>query len=185
MQSQHSEHPAPEQYLCYNWWPTFTHPYQPKPTVYMKVHSLCYTLYRFGHRYNDLWACLVGSVVKNPPASAGDRGSIPGSGRSPEEAMTTQSSILAWRIPWTEEPGGLQSTGLQRAGHDWATKQQQQKQHDDFYPPLSMLQIVPKHPLCSACEFLLPAPWQPLIFWLSPHRHTLLYCPFILQVLYI
>ena len=35
--------------------------------------------------------------------------------------MATHSSILAWRIPWTEEPGGLQSTGLQRIGHDWAT----------------------------------------------------------------
>ena len=35
-----------------------------------------------------------------------------------EEEMATHSSILAWRIPWTEEPGGLQSTGLQRVGHD-------------------------------------------------------------------
>ena len=35
-----------------------------------------------------------------------------------EKEMATQSSILAWRIPWTEEPGGLQSTGLQRVGHD-------------------------------------------------------------------
>jgi len=34
--------------------------------------------------------------------------------------MATHSSILAWRIPWTEEPGGLQSMGLQRIGHDWA-----------------------------------------------------------------
>ena len=39
-----------------------------------------------------------------------------------EKEMATYSSILAWRIPWTEEPGGLQSTGLQRVGHDWATK---------------------------------------------------------------
>ena len=39
-----------------------------------------------------------------------------------EEGMTTHSSILAWRIPWTEEPGGLQSMGSQRVGHDWATK---------------------------------------------------------------
>ena len=38
-----------------------------------------------------------------------------------EKEMATYSSILAWRIPWTEEPGGLQSTGLQRVGHDWAT----------------------------------------------------------------
>ena len=39
-----------------------------------------------------------------------------------EKEMSTHSSILAWRIPWTEEPGGLQSTGLQRGGLDWATK---------------------------------------------------------------
>ena len=35
-----------------------------------------------------------------------------------EEGMVTRSSILSWRISWTEEPGGLQSTGLQRVGHD-------------------------------------------------------------------
>ena len=38
-----------------------------------------------------------------------------------EKEMATHSSILAWRIPWTEEPGGLQSTGSQRVGHNWAT----------------------------------------------------------------
>ena len=38
-----------------------------------------------------------------------------------EEEMATHSSILAWEIPWTEEPGGLQSMGLQRVWHDWAT----------------------------------------------------------------
>ena len=38
-----------------------------------------------------------------------------------EEEMATHSSIYAWKIPWTEEPGGLQSTGSQRVGHDWAT----------------------------------------------------------------
>ena len=37
-----------------------------------------------------------------------------------EKDMATYSSILAWKIPWTEEPGRLQSTGLQRVGHDWA-----------------------------------------------------------------
>ena len=46
--------------------------------------------------------------------------SIPGSGRSPGEGNATHSSVLAWRIPWTEEPGGLQSTGSQRVGQDWA-----------------------------------------------------------------
>ena len=38
-----------------------------------------------------------------------------------EKEMATHSSILAWRISWTEEPGGLQSTGSQRVGQDWAT----------------------------------------------------------------
>ena len=43
-----------------------------------------------------------------------------------EEGMAIHSSILVWRIPWTEEPGGLQSMGLQRVRHDWATEQLQQ-----------------------------------------------------------
>ena len=43
-----------------------------------------------------------------------------------EEGMATHSSILAWRIPWTEEPGGLQSVGPQRAGHDIATEHRHQ-----------------------------------------------------------
>ena len=42
-----------------------------------------------------------------------------------KKGMAIHSSILAWRIPWEEEPGGLQSTGSQRVGHDSATKQQQ------------------------------------------------------------
>ena len=54
-------------------------------------------------------------MVKNPPANAGDVGSIPGSGRSPGEGNGTHASILAWRIPWTEEPGRLLSIGLQKS----------------------------------------------------------------------
>ena len=56
-------------------------------------------------------------VIKNPPAFAGnvrDPSSIPGSEDSLEKAMATYSSILAWRIPWTEELDGLQSIGSQR-----------------------------------------------------------------------
>ena len=64
---------------------------------------------------------LQGSEVKASACSVGDLGSIPGSGRSPGEGTATHSSILAWRIPWTEESGGLQSTGSQRVGHDWVT----------------------------------------------------------------
>ena len=50
--------------------------------------------------------------------NAGDPGSIPGWGRSLEKGMATYSSILAWRIPWTEEPGELQSIQLERVRHD-------------------------------------------------------------------
>ena len=39
-----------------------------------------------------------------------------------EEEIAMHTSILAWKIPWTGEPGGLQSTGSQRVGHDWTTK---------------------------------------------------------------
>ena len=53
---------------------------------------------------------LEAQVVKNA-WNAGDLGSIPGSGGSLEKGMATHSCILAWRIPWTEEPGRLQTTG--------------------------------------------------------------------------
>ena len=57
--------------------------------------------------------------VKNPPAKAGDaRDMIPSLEDPLEEGMATQSSILAWRILWTEEPGGLWFIGFQRVEHD-------------------------------------------------------------------
>ena len=64
-----------------------------------------------------MWASPVALVVKNPPANAGDirdMSSIPGSGRSPGGGHGNPCpSIVAWRIPWTEEPGGLWSIALQ------------------------------------------------------------------------
>ena len=60
-------------------------------------------------------------VVKDLPASAGDRrdrGSIPGWEDLLEKEMATSSSILGWQNPWTEEPDGLESMGLQRVGQD-------------------------------------------------------------------
>ena len=62
-------------------------------------------------------------MVKNWPANAGDNETqvrFPSWEDPLEEGMTTHSSILAWRIPWTEEPGGLLSKGLQRVGHNWS-----------------------------------------------------------------
>ena len=68
-----------------------------------------------------------------------------------EKEMATHSSVLAWRIPWTEEPGGLQSVGSQRVGHNLATKQKQEAR------------IVQRVPLCPA---ILP-PVVPIVN--SPH----------------
>ena len=56
-----------------------------------------------------------GSVVENPPANAGDVGSIPGQEDPLEKEMAIHSSNLAWEIPWTEEPGRLQSMGSQKS----------------------------------------------------------------------
>ena len=66
-------------------------------------------------------ASQVALVVKNAPANAGDlrdMGSILAQEDPLEEETATHSSILTWRIPWTEEPGGLQSIGPQRVGQD-------------------------------------------------------------------
>ena len=61
--------------------------------------------------------CFPGGLDgKESASSIGNLCSVPGWGRSPGEGMATNSGNLAWRIPWTEEPGGLQSRGSQ--GHD-------------------------------------------------------------------
>ena len=62
-------------------------------------------------------ASLVGSDNKEPACNVGDSGLIPGQEDPLEKGMTTHSSILAWRIPWTEDPGRLQSMGSQRVRH--------------------------------------------------------------------
>ena len=61
-----------------------------------------------------------GSDGKASVYNGGDLGSSPGLGRSLEKEMAIHSSTIAWKIPWTEEPGRLQSMGSQRVGHDWA-----------------------------------------------------------------
>ena len=85
---------------------------------------------RIGHHCSDLahthsgkafMSFPGGAVVKNLLATAGDtrdERSIPMSERSPRGGNGNPSSILAWKIPWIEEPGGLQSMGSQRVGHD-------------------------------------------------------------------
>ena len=68
------------------------------------------------------WATLVAQTVKNPPAVQEAWVQSLGWEDPPEEGMATHSSILAWRIPMTQEPGRLQSMGSQRVGHDRVTK---------------------------------------------------------------
>ena len=68
--------------------------------------------------YRLVWASLVAQVVKSVLAM--QESWVPSLGQEDplEEGMATHSSVLAWRIPWTEEPGRLQSMGLQRVRHD-------------------------------------------------------------------
>ena len=80
-----------------------------------------------GIRHGGIWGCVLPwwSMIRNMPANSGNSGLIPGSGRSPGEEMASHSSILAWRIPWTKEPGGL----VARVGQDLTIKQQQWLEH--------------------------------------------------------
>ena len=65
-----------------------------------------------------LWASLVAQMVKRLPAMRETRVRSLAQEDPLEKEMATHSSILDWRIPWMEEPGGLQSTGSQRVRHD-------------------------------------------------------------------
>ena len=84
-------------------------------------------LHRVGHDWRNLAVAAAaaygtgfpGSLAdKESACNAGDPGSILGTGGSPEKGVATRSSVLAWKIPWTEEPGGLQSMWLQRVRRD-------------------------------------------------------------------
>ena len=68
--------------------------------------------------FTFFYGTLVAQMVKNLPAIQETQLCSLDQVDPLEKGMATHSSILAWRIPWTDEPGGLQSTGLQRVGHD-------------------------------------------------------------------
>ena len=79
-----------------------------------KIFSVHYLyIYTYIHTYMGFPGVSDG---KESACNAADLGLIPGSGGFPGKGNATHSSILAWRIPWTEEPGALQSMGLQRVG---------------------------------------------------------------------
>ena len=69
---------------------------------------------------NGVLASLVVHLVKNSPAMQKTPVQFLDWEDPLEKGMVTHSSVLAWRIPWTDKPGGLQSMGLRRAGHDLA-----------------------------------------------------------------
>ena len=95
----------------------------------LKRHQNTLVLHIWGSALVNIWILgwmlsyspYSGAVGKESACNAGDPVLIPESERSPGEGNATHSSILAWRIPWAEEMGGLQSMRLQRVRHDWAT----------------------------------------------------------------
>ena len=112
-----------------------------------------------------------GSVIKESACNAGDLSLIPGSGRSPGGGNATHSSILAWRIPWTEEPGELQSKGSQNS---WTQLSDWVHTHSSFiaqnlWAPDSRLRKN-KHSTCtfkckvdSSNMFWTPSVWKALL----------------------
>ena len=90
-----------------------------------RAHELCSdaALPWFKGRHAGLWGLPGGSVGKEPACNAGEAGdkdSILGWGSTPGEGHGNPLQYLAWRIPWTKEPGGLQSIGLHRVRHNWS-----------------------------------------------------------------
>ena len=115
------------------------------------------------------WARLLSRpVVKTLPANAGDTrdtGSIPGPGRSPGGGSINHSSIIAWKIPWREKHGRLQSSGLWRAGHNWVTEQKLFYNEYALWLMLSLRNIdIQKFLISHRCLVKLrwpfPKPWQ-------------------------
>ena len=105
-------------------------PHHRCPFGYLKNNSVPYPLSKVAIHPNsprkiplinsghDIVVFLSGSEVKASASNVGDLGSIPGSGRSPGEGNGNPLQYSCLENPWTEEPGGLQSTGSQRIGRD-------------------------------------------------------------------
>ena len=93
-----------------------------RDTLYPNInpHLEIYIFLNLLNTYACTWPIYfpAGSDSKASVHNAGDPGSSPGLGRSLEKEMAIYSSTTAWKIPWTEETGRLQSMGSQRVGHD-------------------------------------------------------------------
>ena len=98
--------------------PNFTDVYKPNIiATYKSITLKQENSFKVKNSIRTVIVCILpdGSVVKNLPANARDRVSIPKLGRSPGEGNGSSLRILAWRIPWTEEPGRLHSMGLHKS----------------------------------------------------------------------
>ena len=98
-------------------------PKAPPPPDHIVI--ICLNLWSslwLNHRSSlNLWVSLVVKIVKRLPTVQETQVQSPGQENPLEKTMATHSSTLAWKIPWMEEPCKLQSMGLQRVWHDWAT----------------------------------------------------------------
>ena len=122
------------QLQCWVQWPLL--PFEGREFLYHSSFWLSLTSVLLTPRVRSCWqscsahcgCCSIstffgfpgGSAVKNLPTMQELQETWTGSRRSPGGGHGTHSSVLAWRMPWTEEPGGLQSMGLQRVGYDWS-----------------------------------------------------------------
>ena len=117
-------------------------------------HSAWYPAFLYGPYLILLWlwlclkigASLVAQRVKHLPAMRETRVRSLGREDPVEKEMATHSSTLAWKIPWTEKPGRLQSMGLQRVGHDWVTSH--------THTPLKMISEIGDTTVCFSQDML-------------------------------
>ena len=82
------------------------------------MQTVIFYIYQVDYVLGLIWASLMAYTVKNPPVVQETQVRSLGWEDPLEKEMATHSSILAWKISWTEEPGELQSMGSQRVGHD-------------------------------------------------------------------
>ena len=123
----------------------YSHPPNPTPVGHQRAPSWAP---RAIEQVPTNWASLVAQTVKNLPEMKGTQAQFLGWENPLEKGMATHSSVLAWRIPWTEEPGGVQSMGWQsRTGTRLS------------------------RPHCPFCLLSLPCPSLPLAIS-SPSLHT-------------
>ena len=86
--------------------------------VFHRLIDVIFPMGDISYKNQFLWVSLVAQMVKNLPAMQKTWVQFLGLEDSLEEGMATKASILAWKIPWIEDPGGLQSMGSQGVGHN-------------------------------------------------------------------